>query len=228
MINWQRKTNLDWRLVLGLILFILLVAAVLGLMIVEARLGPVLQAWAETTAVGLATTAINSAVEEILGEPLGSMDLAQLIRDSEGRLQGVQYNMAEVNKLSSRASQRILENLNALEQQSFAIPLGQLTGLGFLAARGPGIPVRMVPLGTLKTSPGASFSGAGLNQTWHRVFLDVQVTMRIAAPFQQKEIVVATRVPLVEEIFMGAVPNLYFTGQSEVTRGDGYLEFPLN
>ena len=197
-------------------------------MIVEVRLAPVLHTWAHTKAVGLATTAINLAVEEVMAGTLDSTALAKLIRDGDGSLKGVQYDMGAVNRVSSQASQLILKNLEDMGQQAFAIPLGQLTGLRFLAAWGPDIPVRMVPVGALTATPMASFQSAGLNQTWHRVLLDIEVMMRVVVPLLAEEIAVSARVPIVEEIFIGDVPSWYFAGQENLTIQEGLLEFPLN
>ncbi|HHW71675.1 MAG TPA: sporulation protein YunB [Firmicutes bacterium] len=227
MINWQGKGKLTWRTYTGLVLFAIALLLVIFLMLMEARLAPVLRAWAETRAVALATTAINSAVEELMAAGLDSTEIAQPIRDSSGALQGVQYDMGEVNRVSSQVAQRITASLSSLGHEHFSIPLGQLAGLHFLSARGPGLPVRMVPVGAVTATPGASFESAGLNQTWHRVFLDVTVTMRVAVPLLAEEISVSARVPIVEEIFIGAVPSWYFAGQDNVTVQEGRLEFPL-
>ncbi len=228
MINWQGKVKLTWRTYAGLILFVLVLFAVVALMIVEVRLAPVLHTWAHTKAVGLATTAINLAVEEVMAGTLDSTALAKLIRDGDGSLKGVQYDMGAVNRVSSQASQLILKNLEDMGQQAFAIPLGQLTGLRILAAWGPDIPVRMVPVGALTATPMASFQSAGLNQTWHRVLLDIEVMMRVVVPLLAEEIAVSARVPIVEEIFIGDVPSWYFAGQENLTIQEGLLEFPLN
>lgn len=208
-------------------IFILTLFSVLGLILVEVRLAPVLHAWAETRALSLATRAINLAVEEMMAATLTGTTLAHLIRDNQGNLQGVQYAMGEVNRVSSQATQKILQILNNMEGENFAIPSGQLTGLDFLAARGPGIPVRMIPIGGLTATPVASFESAGINQTWHRVLLDIQVRMRIAVPLVSEEIIVSTQVPLLEEVFIGSVPSWYFAGQENLTITEGRLEFPL-
>jgi len=52
--------------------------------------------------------------------------------------------------------------------------------------------------------------------------------MRVAAPLMAEEIVVSTRIPLVEEVFLGTVPSWYFAGQQGLTIKEGRLEFPLN
>lgn len=228
MINWQRGGKFTWRTYTALVLLFVILFFVLALMILEGRLTPVLEAWAQTRAVSLATAAISAAVEEVMTDSLSSTSLAHLIRDGEGSLQGIQYNMGEINRVSSQAAQRILENLEQLGQQVFPIPLGQLSGLAFLATRGPGIPVRIIPVGALRATPVASFASAGINQTWHRVFLDVQVTMRVAVPLVEEELVVSMQIPMVEEVFMGTVPSWYFAGQENLRLHDGKLEFPLN
>ncbi len=236
MINWQwnkqetklsPQPRLTWRTYLGLVLFILVLFSVLTLMVVERRLAPVLHAWAQTRAIYLATRAINVAVEEMMAVSLSSTTMAYLIRDGAGNLQGVQYDMGEVNRVSSQATHKILQTLNNMGEEVFPIPLGQLTGLDFLASWGPGIPVRMIPAGGLTTTPVASFESAGINQTWHRLLLDIQVTMRVVVPLMSEEILVSTQVPIVEEVFIGSVPTWYFAAREGFSLSGGRLEFPL-
>ncbi|HBG01052.1 MAG TPA: sporulation protein YunB [Firmicutes bacterium] len=216
-----------WRTYVGLILFILALFSVLALMIAEGRLAPVLHTWAQTRAMSLATRAINVAVEEMMAMSVSSTEMAELIRDGEGALRAIQYDMGEVNRVSSQATHKILQTLNNMGEEVFPIPLGQLTGLDFLASWGPGIPVRMIPVGGLTTTPVASFKSAGINQTWHRILLDIQVTMRIAVPLMAEEILVSTQVPIMEEVFIGSVPTWYFAGLENPLTSDGRLEFPL-
>lgn len=225
--RWSSVIKFTWRTYVGLVLFIVLLFSVLTLMIAEKRLAPVLRTWAETRAMNLATRAINVAVEEMMAVNLSSTVMAELIRDGEGRLQAIQYDMGEVNRVSSQATHKILQTINNMGEEVFPIPAGQLTGLDFLASWGPGIPVRMIPVGGLTTTPVASFESAGINQTWHRVFLDVQVVMRIAVPLVSEEILVSTQVPILEEVLIGSVPTFYFAGQENLLPNDGRLEFPL-
>ena len=216
-----------WRTYVGVVVFILVLFSVLTLMIAERRLAPVLRTWAEVRSMSLATRAINVAVEEMMAVSLSSTTRAHFVRDGDGNLRAIQYDMGEVNRVSSQATHKILQTLNNLGEEVFPIPLGQLTGLDFLASWGPGIPVRMIPVGGLTTTPVASFESAGINQTWHRVLLDIQVKMRIAVPLVSEDILVSTQVPILEEVFIGTVPTWYFAGQENLLSNEGRLEFPL-
>lgn len=214
MINWRWPGN--WGRILGVLVITVLLLATITLMVVEHRLAPVLYAWAETRAVSIATRAINVAVEEMMATTLSVVELATVLRDAEGNIQAVQYDMGEVNRVSSLATHKILQTLNNLGEEIFPIPLGQLTGLDFLASWGPGIPVRMIPVGGLTTTPVASFASAGINQTWHRIALDIQVNMRVVVPLRSTEILVSTQVPIVDQIFIGQVPMWYFGPQGRL------------
>ncbi|NLO66057.1 MAG: sporulation protein YunB [Firmicutes bacterium] len=229
MVNWQWKKNPvpRWRVYLRISLFALVLFVVLTLMIVERRLSPVLHVWAETRAQSIATRAINVAVEEIMAVTMSSTTYTHFIRDGDDNIRAVQYDMGEINRVSSQATHKILQTLNNIGEEVFPIPLGQLTGLDFLASWGPGIPVRMIPVGGLTTTPVASFESAGINQTWHRVLLDIQVTMRVAVPLKSEEILVSTQVPIVEEVFIGSVPTWYFAPYHDLDAAGGNLVLPL-
>ncbi len=87
----------------------------------RAFIPPVLHAWAETRALSIATRAINVAVEEMMAVTLSSTTLAYFIRDGgDGNLQGVQYDMGEVNRVSSQATHKILQTLNNMGGKRFS------------------------------------------------------------------------------------------------------------
>lgn len=230
-LRWRNNTpsRPSWLTYVGMTVFFLVLFAALTLMIFERRLSPVLHDWANTRAVSIATRAINLAVEEMMAVALSTTNMAYLLRDNSGNLQGIQYDMGEINRISSQATHKILQVLNNMGEEIFPIPLGQVTGLDFLASWGPGIPVRMIPVGGLTTTPVGSFESAGINQTRHQILLDVKVTMRIVVPLLSEDIVVETKVPIVEEVFIGQVPMWYFApqqGSGEI--GTGRIEFNLN
>lgn len=218
MVNWRwhdkpPQRSPRWATYLSLVLLTIVLLGVVTLMVVEHRLAPVLHAWSTTRAMSIATRAINVAVEEMMATSLSSTELSTVLRDGSGNIQAIQYDMGEVNRVSSLATHKILQTLNNLGEEIFPIPLGQLTGLDFLASWGPGIPVRMIPAGGLTTTPVASFESAGINQTWHRIALDIEVHMRVVVPLLSQTIPVSTQVPIVDEIFIGQVPTWYFGAQ---------------
>ena len=137
----------------------------------------------------------------------------EVVQDERGQLQYVRYDTGEINRVASLVTQSIQHRLSSSDKESLSIPIGQIFGLDFLAGLGPNIPVKIFVIGGVTTTPVGSFESAGINQTWHRVYLDIKVVMRVAIPLNNVDIPVVSRVPIVEEVFIGQVPNWYFVSE---------------
>ncbi len=197
------------KLIVLIILFVILLS-VLTAIIIEWRVSPVIRAWGQTRAISLATRAINLAIEETMAISMSATEMASIMVDAEGRLQAIQYNTGEINRVSSAATHKVLQSLLNLGNEIFPVPLGQILGLDFIAGWGPGIPIKILPAGAVTTTPISSFQSAGINQTIHRIYLDVNVEMRVIIPLVEATLPVSTRVPIIEEVIIGAVPSWYF------------------
>ncbi|NMB38243.1 MAG: sporulation protein YunB [Firmicutes bacterium] len=197
------------KFILLIIMFIILLS-VLTAIIIEWRVSPVIHAWAQTRAIGLATRAINLAIEETMAISISTAEMAVIKSDDQGQIQAIQYNTGEINRVSSSATHKVLQSLFNLGDEIFPVPLGQLLGLDFLAGWGPGIPIKIIPAGSVTTTPVSSFHAAGINQTIHRIYLDVKVEMRVVIPWTSVTLPVSTRFPIIEEVIIGSVPSWYF------------------
>jgi len=79
-----------------------------------------------------------------------------------------------------------------------------------LAGRGPGVKIQISPIGTLETDLKSEFTSQGINQTLHRVYLDVKVKVNILTPFKDIEKEITNQVLLVENIIVGRIPQNYY------------------
>lgn len=198
-----RRSN--W--LIGLLVLVLLM--VVAAMAIEKRVAPVLFAWAEAKAVNLATQAIHHAVDEAMAE-ISSLELAEILTDDQGRIQAIKYDTIRINQTSAAVVQKVMHALSDLDSETLAVPLGQFLGSKAMAAFGPKIPLRVIPAGAVTATPISSFVSAGINQTVHRLYLDIHVQMRVVVPLASTVLPVSTRVALIEDVIVGAVPSWYF------------------
>lgn len=191
---------------------IVLVVFSLTLVIAERTLFPTIQAMAKARAVQTAVTAVNGAIRDYLvGSTINYQDLVQLHQNADGRIMMMQANTLKITELAAEVALVSEEAMINLERQRFSIPMGQVLGSQLLATYGPGIPVRVIPVGAVRVDMVDRFEAAGINQTRHRIYLDLDSYVRIAVPWQQTEVQIATRVPLVENIIIGEVPDTFVT-----------------
>ncbi len=192
------------------VLLALIVFCGVVFIVFERKFFPTILAFVEAKVVQTATKTVNDAVRKyILSQRLTYEDLVAVHKDEKGQVVLVQADTVRLNQMAAEVAVAVEKALADLEQQRFDVPLGQLLGSQFLATYGPKMRVELVPVGAVKVDMRERFESAGINQTRHRIFLHLDTTVRIAVPLHQKETNVATEIPLVENIIVGAVPSTF-------------------
>ena len=168
--------------------------------------------------VSLATARVSNAVNRIVVDAVrdaidsGQVDynvLIHLEKDETGRVAALESNMAAFNRLRSQIADEILRRLSEVSTSELSIPVGTLTGSTLLAGRGPCIRVRMQAVGSTDASLRNAFSAAGINQTRHQIFLDVDVYMSILLPGMKTSTKVSNEIAVAETVIVGGVPDTY-------------------
>ena len=68
----------------------------------------------------------------------------------------------------------------------------------------------MATVGNVETDLVSQFSQSGINQTLHRIYLNVNCTVTILTPFDTIEQSITNQVLIVEAVIVGDVPSTYY------------------
>ncbi len=79
-----------------------------------------------------------------------------------------------------------------------------------LAGRGPGIKITISSVGDVETDLRSEFTSQGINQTLHRVYLQVKCQVNILTPFDNMSREITNQVLLMENVIVGNIPNTYY------------------
>lgn len=90
------------------------------------------------------------------------------------------------------------------------MPFGSFTGFKLLAGRGSGIKIRISTIGEVETDLRSEFTSQGINQTLHRVYLQVKCNINILTPFDNISREITNQVLLMENVIVGNIPNTYY------------------
>jgi len=188
------------------------IALILFFILVDIKLRDVFFDIAEIKAVQLAAEAVQKSIQrEAADENLQYQDLIIIHKDNQGRVALMQADALKVNRVATGITIAVQKTLEDLRWQSFSIPLGQLLGVPILANYGPRIKYSIMPVGTVRFSITDRFDSAGINQTRHTIYLNLDTNVRIVVPFKTAEAVVSTQVPLTESIIVGGIPDTFVT-----------------
>lgn len=96
------------------------------------------------------------------------------------------------------------------EKKIFQYHYGSFTGFKLLSGKGPGVPITISSIGNVETDLKSEFSSQGINQTLHRVYLQVKCEVIIISPFQNISETITNQVLLAENVIVGHIPDTYY------------------
>ncbi len=172
----------------------------------------------ECTAV--LTELINAAVtDELQREDIDYRKLVELSTNSDGELVSVESNVANINRLKTSISSRLDRDLQRLSAVEISIPVGTLIGVQMLHGKGFDVGMSVQPLGYASTAIISEFTEAGINQTRHRIVIQITAKADAIIPGFTTDVKVTTSIVAAETIIIGRVPEAY----TRVVSGDSDL-----
>ena len=179
------------------------------LLLIDQNFRPIVFSLAEARCAAMATRALNGALTEALDGGINYEDLMHVRMDEKGQVALLSANTMRMNLLADRAGDAALRKLEAVSNQQVSVPLGAALGMTLLAGSGPGIPISIVPIGSVQTNFETEFEACGINQTRHKVFLQLSASIRIVIPTGAKTTNVTANMLVAESIIVGKVPESF-------------------
>ena len=203
------KTKIKKRLLIFVLIVVFIITAIL--LYFNKVVNPIILSITESKVASLSTKAVNSAVSEILVENNLYEDLVTICTNDAGDVVMIQANSVLINKLSrdlARASQTKLDTIGA---QGVSIPMGSFTGMPIFIGRGPEVRLKVMPIGAIQCSFLSEFVQAGINQTNHKIYVNLTATINVVLPVANKQIVSNTQLLICENIIVGKIPEVYLS-----------------
>ena len=155
-------------------------------------------------------TKISNEQAAIVMEKYKYDDLCTISKDTNGNITMLSSNVLLINEIVSNITLKIQEELSKKENSSFDVKLGSFTGIKILSGRGPNVNVKIVTVGGLETELKSEFVTSGINQTIHRIYLQISCNISILTPFETKEEKIVNQVLLAEAVIVGTTPSTYY------------------
>ena len=197
-------------------LAITLAAAVLvaaaAIYLLEWKLRPILAQVAAAQTQNAMTAVVELAVTQDLAQrQVSYSDLVTVQRDDSGSITSLTTDMAQLNLLRAELVSAILTALDGVDVADIQVPLGSLFDFELLWARGPAVKVKAMTVGTVSAEFESELTSAGVNQTLHRVWLDVEVPITILLAGGEIQVPLQTRLRVAETVIVGRVPDTYLS-----------------
>lgn len=162
----------------------------------------------------ITTNAVNIAATSVLNDGLTYDQLFEIEKDKDGKIAMIKANSPQINKIAREIANLAQANLDSLGTQEIQISAGTFTGLALLMGFGPDVTIKITPIGTATCDFVSYFQSAGINQTLHKIYIDVYADVSIVTPIDQPTIQVKAEVLVCENMIVGEIPDTFLNMKS--------------
>lgn len=203
---------------------------------------PQLIEYSEIETTKIVSSIISNTVVEEISNNIDMESLFITTKDSSGNIKSIDFNSSEVNKILSKASKTVEQNLKYLssgnvdklnlynyvsnyEEEKFKkgviyeLPSGIIFNNIILNNLFPKIPIKMDLIGTVFSKLSVDIKDYGINNALVKVNINIESEVKILLPFVSSVKKINVDVPVIMKVIEGNVPSYYF---------DGYLDTIVN
>ena len=190
-------------------IFIIMIIAFSTVKIVLDAILPIFDTLCQDKAKSIATIISNEEATNVMKEHTYD-ELFTLEKDKDGNITMIKSNIIPINEIISEVAVKIQNTINQRGRENIEIALGSFTGFKLLSGKGPGVPIKISSIGNVETDLRSEFSEKGINQTLHRVYLQVDCEVSILTPYNSITEKISNQVLLIENVIVGKIPSTYY------------------
>ena len=191
-------------------LFVIIVAVLVLFFVLRSKYRLVIEELAQTQVKNTTSDLTNDAIaRQIASNDIQYDRIVFFEKDLDGRITALKTNMSEVNRLKTDILDIINDEILALDHSDIGIPLGSLFFPEILSGKGPSIPVNILAIRNSDANFVSHFSQAGINQTLHRLNMEVSIDVAVLVLGQTSSFTMTSEVVVAETIIIGDVPQTF-------------------
>lgn len=204
---YSRRRMLHARKITDIMVILIIAFTVVA--IICKAVGPVFDTLCKDEAKSMATLITNKEASNVM-EQYSYEDLFSIEKDEQGNISMIKSNVFPINEIISSIPIKIQEDINNEGRNNIKIALGTFTGIKILSGRGPNVNVRISSIGNVETELKSEFYSQGINQTLHRVYLQIDCEITILTPFNDMKERISNQVLITENLIVGHIPSSYY------------------
>lgn len=203
-ISKRQKHALTFKVVCVLLI------AVIVFIILDIAIRPTVDENAEIVINRVVTDIINECVNAYLkNERPNYEDIVTIIKNQSGEISAISVNAININKIKSTVSSSISDALLYGNDEKIQVPVSNLFNSYLLNEVGPQVTVNLTGYSFIETDIASEFKSSGINQTLHRIFINISVRVNTNIGTLQQTETVEASVLLAETVLVGNVPGVY-------------------
>ena len=204
----KRKTHKYISFIAAIIFIIVLLNIMIGFF--DKRVMPYVTEIATIMVKSQTLDIINKKSVDILSQEFKYDEMIKIEKDNEGNIILVQSDTIKLNYIAAKLSTECNKELSDMKNATIKVPFGWMSNTSVFYNLGPKITIQIEPIGNINTNYESKFESAGINQTRHKIYINITAKLRLKLPLKNQDIEVSTQIPVSDTIIVGKIPNTTF------------------
>ena len=206
-VNKNKSKIIDFKKYLIIILLMIIACFLIFIYAFDKIIAPTVLLVSDSEMQAKTLDIINTNIAEVYTEKFNYNDVIKVQKDSYGAIKMINADTIKLNELATEVAIKSQRDIKEVGSIGVKMPIGYITKNNIMSYWGPSITVKMEPIGRVVVTYESLFESAGINQTRHKIYLNLTTTMRIAVPFNSKEVEVTCQIPVSDTIIVGKIPE---------------------
>lgn len=192
-----------------LLLIAVLLIIIISIVTFSLAAYPIFESSCKNKAGAIAINITSNQVNKVMSN-YEYEDLVQVEKDSSGEITMIKAKIVPINEMIAQITSNIKKEIDNTEQTLIQINMGAISGISILSTVGPRFNIKMECSGRVETNLLSEFTSVGINQSLHRIYLDLVTTINILTPFNVIRNNYPSKLLLAESIIVGKIPETYY------------------
>lgn len=194
--------------------FGIVIISIITLLSIIKAINPIIDGLCKDKAKNLATVISNEEASKIMSK-YKYEDFINIVRDSNGDIALIQTNTKNINEVISDIPNNIVEKMENQGENYISIHFGSVFGNKIFSALGPEIHIKIENVGNVITKLESEFTSEGINQTLHKIYLNLECEATILTPYNTINEKIENQVLIAESVIIGNIPSAYYNIQTK-------------
>jgi len=150
---------------------------------------------------------VNKSILDEFTKQFNYDEIIHVEKDRNDNIVMLKADTIKMNKIACDVALSSQKQLRNLGNVGVKVPIGYIFKNNILAYFGPSITIKMQPIGQIETKYVSEFEQAGINQTRHKIYVQVKTRVRVIIPLKSNDIEVNNEVAVAETIIVGKIPD---------------------
>ena len=182
---------------------------VIALVLFLKKAYPILKSSCETAAASKGNKIINQEINDVMKNYTYD-EIINIEKDEYGKINLVKADVIKINEITTQIISNIQKEFDKIPRVNVFINMGTISGISMLNNVEPKFEIELESAGTLNANVRTEFKSVGINQTQHKIFLELDGKIGILTPFSTFSKNINMNVLLMEAVIVGEVPETYY------------------